>query len=194
MVAQAIRISSTSDQDRAIATLTSAFSDDPVCRWIWRDEGTYTAYFGPFIRAFAGRAFELGSAHAAEHGEAVALWLPPGVRSDDDALVRIAEESIADDIKDDAFGFLGQQAEVHPHEPHWYLPLIGVEVAARGRGLGSALLEHALRIVDSDGLPAYLEATSERNRALYERHGFEVTGEIQYGGSPPMWPMYRRAR
>ncbi len=47
---------------------------------------------------------------------------------------------------------------------------------------------------DVDTLPAYLEASSPRNRALYERHGFEVTGEIQVADSPPLWPMLRRPR
>jgi hypothetical protein len=46
---------------------------------------------------------------------------------------------------------------------------------------------------DRDGLPAYLEASAPRNRALYERHGFEVVGEIQAGDSPPLWPMLRPA-
>ena len=52
----------------------------------------------------------------------------------------------------------------------------------------------ALCIVDEQGMPAYLEATTERNKRLYERYGFEVTGEIQYGSSPAMWPMYRKPR
>ena len=47
---------------------------------------------------------------------------------------------------------------------------------------------------DETGVPAYLEATSPNNRRLYERHGFEVTGVLQYGSSPPMWPMWRRPR
>jgi len=41
-------------------------------------------------------------------------------------------------------------------------------------------------------VPAYLEATSPRNRALYERHGFKVTEEFTLGpGSPPLWRMWR---
>lgn len=40
----------------------------------------------------------------------------------------------------------------------------------------------------------YLEASSPRNKALYERHGFEATGVIQAGSSPPMWPMVRTPR
>ena len=41
-------------------------------------------------------------------------------------------------------------------------------------------------------MPAYLEASSPRNRALYERHGFAVTEEFFLGkGSPPLWRMWR---
>jgi hypothetical protein len=48
------------------------------------------------------------------------------------------------------------------------------------------LLRHALERCDRDRLPAYLDATSPRNRALYARHGFEELGVIQAGSSPPM--------
>lgn len=41
--------------------------------------------------------------------------------------------------------------------------------------------------------PVYLEAGSERNKRLYLRHGFEVTGEIHLRDSPPMWCMWRPA-
>ena len=44
---------------------------------------------------------------------------------------------------------------------------------------------------DRRGLPAYLEATSDSSRSLYERHGFAVTGEIDVGEAPPVWPMLR---
>ena len=64
----------------------------------------------------------------------------------------------------------------------------------QGHGHGSALLAHALDRCDQDHLPAYLEASSPRNKALYERHGFEEIGVIQAGSSPPMWPMVRPAR
>ena len=58
--------------------------------------------------------------------------------------------------------------------------------------MGSALMRHVLAEGDATGLPAYLEATTPRNRMLYERYGFEATGVIQQGASPPMWPMVRQ--
>jgi hypothetical protein len=52
-------------------------------------------------------------------------------------------------------------------------------------------MQHALKPCDSDGLPAYLEATSPRSRNLYARHGFKVVEIIQAGTSPPLWAMLR---
>jgi hypothetical protein len=55
-------------------------------------------------------------------------------------------------------------------------------------------MEHALRICDRDGTPAYLEATSLKSVPLYRRHGFEVVSVIQVGSAPPLFPMVRPAR
>ena len=82
----------------------------------------------------------------------------------------------------------------HPREPHWYLPLIGVEPVHQRKGQGSTLLQHALRQCDLDHAPAYLESTNPANIPLYERHGFEVLATIQVGSSPPIRPMLRAAR
>jgi GNAT superfamily N-acetyltransferase len=62
--------------------------------------------------------------------------------------------------------------------------MIGVEPHAQGRGLGGALMKHAVERCDADGVLAYLESSNPRNLALYERHGFERVGEIQIGTGP----------
>lgn len=80
----------------------------------------------------------------------------------------------------------------HPHRRHYYLPVIGIVPEWQGRGFGSALLRPMLERCDQEGLPAYLEASSPRNRALYERHGFKVVEEIRVADdSPLMWRMWR---
>ncbi len=124
----------------------------------------------------------------------MALWLPPGVEADEEAVGAIAAEALPAAEQDEVFAFLDQMGEFHPTEQHWYLPLIGVDATSQNRGYGSALLRHALERCDRDRLPAYLEATSPQNKPLYERHGFEELGVIQAGSSPPMWPMQRKPR
>jgi ribosomal protein S18 acetylase RimI-like enzyme len=187
-------VAATVDQDRAIDTITAAFISDPVARWAFRDAHQYLTYFPRLVRALAGGAFDSGTAHSVETFSGVALWLPPGVHSDDEAMGALMEEGIPASEQEEMFGFLGQVGEYHPTDQHWYLPMLGVDPARQGRGYGSALLRHGLETCDMQGVPAYLEATSERNKRLYERHGFEAIGVIQSGSSPPMWPMLHKPR
>jgi len=82
-------------------------------------------------------------------------------------------------------------SETHPHEPCWYLNFIGVAPDHQGRERGSALLRAALDRADRDGVRAYLGATSEQNRRLYEGHGFVATAELRLPDGPSLWAMWR---
>ncbi|WP_209434992.1 hypothetical protein [Pedobacter ginsenosidimutans] len=55
-------------------------------------------------------------------------------------------------------------------------------------------MTEALKAVDRDGLIAYPESSNPKNISLYQRHGFEVIGEIQSGNSPILRPMLRKAQ
>ena len=187
-------VSPATDEDRAIGTIAMAFSNDPMARWALRDASRFLTYWPKLVKAFGGAAFEHGSADSVDDYGAVALWLPPGVVADEDAMGAVAAEAVPPDEQEEVFGVLEQQAEFHPTEPHWYLPLIGADVTKQGLGYGSLLLRHGLERCDRDGTPVFLEATSPRNKPLYERHGFEEVGVIQAGSSPPMWPMLRTPR
>ncbi|MBO0922143.1 GNAT family N-acetyltransferase [Cellulomonas sp. zg-ZUI222] len=74
-------------------------------------------------------------------------------------------------------------AALRPRYPHWFLADVATEPTARGRGVGSALLAHRLALVDTTGLPAYLESTTAASRRLYERFGFRTTGTVRLPGA-----------
>ena len=63
------------------------------------------------------------------------------------------QESLDEPTFEDIGGVFEQMDEHHPTDEHWYPPLIGVDPLAQGHGLGAALLRHALKTCDSDGLP-----------------------------------------
>src|SRR5262249_11308387 len=134
------------------------------------------------------------TAHQVSGFRGAALWLPPGVHPDQAALGAIMQESLAGDRRDEVSGVFERMGGYHPAEPHWYLPMIGVDPRHQGRGYGSALLRPALMHADRDHVPAYLESSNPANVPLYERHGFLVRATIQVGSSPPIIPMLRAAR
>lgn len=193
MVAGKVATAARSEMDQCVALITLAFSNDPAARWLYKSSHAYLENFPRFIRAFGCAAFDYETAHHIE-GYAAALWIPPGVEPDEGPLIALIERSAQADDLADVLAVLEQMGAAHPQEPHWYLPLIGTDPIQQGRGHGSALLRHALAICDADRIPAYLEATSPRNMALYQRHGFEITGTIQAGNSPLITPMVRRPR
>jgi GNAT superfamily N-acetyltransferase len=194
MTDRIVEIAGEADRDRAIATLELAFSSDPVMRWFWPDPTVYKAFFGKFVTAMGGKAFSHGAAQWLEGGRAVALWLPPGVASDDDDVVEVMLQSVQAELLMDLSAFGDQVHEQHPAVDHWYLPITGVDPFFQGKGLGSTLLRHALAECDRVDLPAYLEASTPRSRVLYERLGFRVTEVIQVGTSPTVFAMLREPR
>ena len=189
-----VAIAGPADWEPLISVMVLAFAADPVARWMYRDPQRYLACFGRFIGAFAGRAFSTGTAWCIDGNLGGALWLPPGVKPDEQAVAAILDESVPRDVLADVNAMFGEMAAYHPREPHWYLPTIGVEPDLHRRGLGSALLREAHNRCDQEHKPTYLESSNPANTALYQRHGFVALGVVRAAQSPPMVPMMRDAR
>ena len=118
----------------------------------------------------------------------------PGVEPDEEAMIGLMQRAVPESFLADAFAVFEQMSGFHPQEPHWYLPLIGVDPARQGAGHGTELMRHALRRCDADHKLAYLESSNPRNTPFYERLGFERLGVIQAGTSPQIVPMLRKPR
>jgi ribosomal protein S18 acetylase RimI-like enzyme len=181
-------------EQRAVDVLVTAFTADPVIRWLYPDASGYLKHFPAFLRAFGGKAFASGTVWRLGDFAAVALWFPPHVEPDGESVVAEIRQSVAPNQHTDLLAVLEQMDAAHPRFPHWYLPWFGVDAAQQGKGLGSELMRNCLARVDEDHLPAYLESPNPRNIPFYERHGFEVTGVSQAGACPPVYSMLRSPR
>ncbi|MBT0993853.1 GNAT family N-acetyltransferase [Cellulomonas sp. DKR-3] len=180
----------TADDLTAVArVLGEAFADDPVIMGLVgggrarRDRATHL--FTALLRAEAGDGAGTVVDVARDDDGAVlgvAVWERPGTHGATlPALVGQAPTFLrALGVTGVPRALTGRQAlaRCRPEQPHWYLGQIGVTAVARGTGVGSSLLEHRLRAADGTGVGAYLESSTERNRALYRRFGFEEQGEI----------------
>jgi ribosomal protein S18 acetylase RimI-like enzyme len=194
MTPPSIKTATGADEAAIAAVILLAFSTDPAARWTWPDPERFLNVFPKVVKAFGGNAYAHQSAYYVEDYRGAALWLPPRVRPDEEALSTLMRDTGAPEVQKDLASVFEQMGSFHPKAPHWYLPLIGVDPFHQGQGYGSALMKHALIPCDRDGTLAYLESSNPKNIPLYERYGFEVLGTIQVGTSPPIVPMLRKPK
>ncbi len=198
-----VRLARDDEKDVASRILTDAFvHEDGLNYWLKQGAAKTRArriFFDAAVRdvVHANRQLYLAEDHGAPLGSAI--WLKPGDKAFDLPPLR---ELMLTPLLFRVAGFDGMSkatalgrklGELHPKVAHAHLVFLGVAPEAQGRGVGSAMLKHTLAPLDAAGIPAYLEATSERNIALYERHGFVVSGEFKLPGLH-MRTMFREPR
>lgn len=176
-------------------TLAAAFEDDPVFGWLLpSDDDRHARLLRFFTLELRHIVFPAGQVFTADGLGGASLELPPDTWkmpigqqvAHGPAFLRVFGARLGH-----ALALITLMERRHIREPHYYIPYVGVEPPAQGQGLGTALLKPTLERCDREGLPAYLEATSERNAALYARLGFKHLDELTLGSSPPLWPMRR---
>ncbi|MGW0132629.1 GNAT family N-acetyltransferase [Streptomyces sp. NPDC003299] len=192
-----IRRAGEADRELVVHLLDEAFADDPVSAWVFPDEEYRRRVHHRLMAAFTDVALEEGWIDLAEDGTACALWLsvPEGEHEDEEGPAELRRAVDPANERVERIGRL--TAGIHPTDrAHAYLWMIGVAPDRQGAGLGTALVEHVLERCDRDGVPAYLEASNARSRALYERLGFAVLPDrvLDLPDGPRMWPMWREPR
>ncbi|MEM7555478.1 MAG: GNAT family N-acetyltransferase [Cyanobacteria bacterium P01_A01_bin.84] len=60
------------------------------------------------------------------------------------------------------------------HQQHWYLFALGVSETSQGEGIGSLLIQPILKKADEEGLPCYLETSTEKAVHFYQKNGFKI--------------------
>jgi GNAT superfamily N-acetyltransferase len=179
--------------------LADAFVADPVFAWLiplevrGRDARLRT-FFTSMSRGYLRRG---KPCYIAGDASAAALWARPGgwAMPISQMILEAAPSGLA--FRSRLLRALRTQLQVeHLHaaqsEPHWYLSYLGARRDRQGEGLGTQLLQEVLARADTDGVPAYLESSNERNLPLYERNGFRVVGELRaLGRGPIIWRMWR---
>ena len=129
-----------------------------------------------------------GTAFAPFNYEGASFWLPPGVSIDEQLVGQAIMECVPNNIQEELFAVFGEMASYRPEGDRWYPPLIGVDPAHQGRGLGSMMLKHAPNIIDEKGLPAFWNLLIQQ--ICYERHGLSWLA-VSIRLPPAVHPMHR---
>ena len=175
--------------------LARAFVDDPLMAWFFPDAETRPHACAALFGLFAENYLRSGRVDVA--GEpapvAVAMWRCPGGDDPDETLPSVPGLMTAL-MGPDRAARIGHAmsviSDLRPPEPYAYLHVLGVDPAARGRGLGGEVLERGLTAARAAGLVACLETMNPANVPFYVRHGFAVRAEVQLAsGGPTVWAM-----
>lgn len=193
MLARGVREAGVGELPRLSATLADAFATDPVLRWLIPSQRRRdTRMRRLFALELAHYVFPAGRVLTTDDFRGANLELPPGrwkmtmPLSAAIGWLRVFGMRLPRASRLQTFF-----SRNHLQEPHYYIRYVGVAARFQGQGLGTALLHPTLDRCDREGLPAYLEASSERSAALYERLGFVHLGELRVPDGPPFWPMRR---
>jgi GNAT superfamily N-acetyltransferase len=190
-----LRRAGAEDVPQLADVLAAAFYEDPPFVWMMPSDtkrrGRLRRFFEIELRAVG---LAQGTVWTTPDLAGTALSTPPGRwRLPVSAMVRYGA------AYGRAFGarlphagaLLARIESRHSRQPHHYFPCVGVAPERQGQGVGSSLMGPTLACCDNAWLPAYLEASTERNAALYELLGFDLIDELHYGGSQPLRLMLR---
>jgi GNAT superfamily N-acetyltransferase len=187
------------DLSMAIATTSRAFWPDPLFGHFANDVVQEHRMLPTFLGAMLRDAASHGEVWVAKRDGVVvgsASWLQPGTmprpRSRENRITRAcASALLTGRNRRSGLKLLSAVEKKHPSEPHWYLPLLGIDPKWQGRGLGGLLLRVKLEQCDAMLMPVYLETQKPENVPYYERFGFLVTEVIELPATPPIWLMWR---
>ncbi|MCC3773120.1 GNAT family N-acetyltransferase [Streptomyces sp. UNOC14_S4] len=182
------------ERDAISLLIGESFQTDPVSGWVFPDEDRRRVVQPRFFGAYLDVALRDGWVDVTDDLSAAALWLPVRPEADGEEDGDLGERLSAADPGNERAGVVAElTGRVHPVDrAHYYLPVIVAAPGRQGQGRGRALLAPVMDRCDREGMPAYLEASNERSKALYERLGFAVLGDaIRLPEGPRLWPMWR---
>jgi GNAT superfamily N-acetyltransferase len=193
-----VRKATRADREVLAAALGSAFSEDPMFKWILGPatpiEQRMRILFDGVLRQALRKDDHL--VFVTPDGSGAAVWRGvDGWKASPGEMLRFLP-SMARACRGRLPRFLKAVKvieDAHPSEPHYYLEVLGTRRDRQGKGLGSAVLAPMLERCDREGLPAYLESSNPANVPFYLRHGFQPRETISFGnGAPPCTTMWRQ--
>ncbi|MFC7527556.1 GNAT family N-acetyltransferase [Actinoplanes sp. GCM10030250] len=168
-----LHVAGPGDIDWVADIVADAFLHLDVIAYLVPDERRRRAVSRAWYRLYIAHAIGgAGEVVMTADGSAAAVWFDrTRPFTEPDGYVAHLADLAGDDLP--RFQYLDAQMDFyHPGLAHWHLLFLAVRPDRWNQGLGSLLMGHTHRRLDADVVPAYLEATSEQNRRLYQRHGY----------------------
>lgn len=191
------------DERREAAELACrSFDDGPYFRYVLPDQrqrARAVRIIHHTLFAHPGRGSRIRTVRdSRDRIVGLSLWLPTGhyPLSTTNQLVQLPGAlrscSYRPSVMRTGIAYARATEPLHPKEPHWYLSVLMADPAIQGRGVGTALMDEALVIVDHERVGAYLETNNESNVDYYAKFGFQVRATLRpLPDAPPRFTLWR---
>lgn len=187
-------LATAADVSAVAGLIARAFYDLPAVQWLVPQPELRLDVTRGYFAILVSHALQQGHVDVLDDGSGAAVWFhradhltdPPDYEHRRRAAC--GQHTAAFEILDAVF------ERHHPTAPHDYLAYIAVDPRLHGTGRGGLLLDCHHRRLDEAGVPAYLEASTESNIALYAKFGYNIGEPFYLPQGPPFWPMTRAAR
>ena len=184
----------TPDRLAALCSLLGrAFIAEPMLQWSMAIEGDVVPRLTMQFELFNETLVDAGMLWEAGDALGAAVWVPADAGDAYEAAFeasRARVHALTDDGGARWDMFWDWVESKVPDEPVWHLDAIAVEPAARGTGIGAALVRLGQERARADGTPAFLETGTAGNVPLYEHLGFRTVEAAEApGGGPAIWFM-----
>jgi len=169
--------------NQATETLVDAFSKDPLIEFIYPPEsGKREKFSHDFSKINLRYAQPLNYTYTTPEFKGIAAWIPPDkyplnfLKLLQLGFYRIPLQLGLGKTRKllYLFSMFEKYHKQDMNQPHWYLMALGVSETYQGQGIGNLLIQPILERADKEGLPCYLETSTERAVRFYQRNGFEI--------------------
>jgi GNAT superfamily N-acetyltransferase len=208
-----ITLAEPEDVDQLAKVVAVAFHDLSASRFLIPDEDDRRKIYPGFFKlVYVEPGVHEGIVHRTADSLACAVWLPmgdplpePGPAAVVDAIVT---ETIDESMEAELEALTGPYYpnfvrfdellnEAHaPYLaiPHDFLGVVAAHPVVQGQGNLRALMAARLPELDREGRDSYLEAAEPYLVPVYEKFGYQLTGQTIHLPTCDLFPMWRKAR
>jgi ribosomal protein S18 acetylase RimI-like enzyme len=189
----------------ASIVLADAFQGDPLWNKIYEGDPDIGKRFQALFEGAVRYCLKYGEVYAPSEGLEGIIGLVPGKYADMNAWRAIRSGSMGVGMRmglnaamkvGTIFKPVVEDRREHmAYRAFLYVLVIGVATKLQGKGFGRTLIDAAVEKSEREGLPIYLDTSTEENLKMYEHFGFRLLKMINLPiVDLPMWEMVREPK
>jgi hypothetical protein len=174
-----------SDKDLVVDILANSFDDNKSVNYIVKQDGKRVRRLTRLMEYSFNICYRYGDVFLSDDKKGCALLVMPDKKKTTFKSIllnaKLALTCIGLSGIKKAMERESRINKLHPNQPIYYLWFIGVDTKSQSMGIGSNLLKEVIKQSIIRNRPIYLETSTIKNLPWYQKFGFTIFEEIDFG-------------